>query len=162
MTTLDTVDRDTLASCATSSNVGLLSPSSTPTSSTPVRAIWERSQSKNRRRYGREHVVIARIWHATATADGADAYREHFTGSVLPALRELDGHRGAYLLRRDRDGHVELQVITLWESLDAVRRFAGPDVEAAVVEPEARAVLTDFDAKVAHHSVVIDALAASP
>lgn len=103
--------------------------------------------------------MIARIWRATATADGADAYRQHFAQSVLPALQRLDGHRGAYLLRRNRDGQVELQVMTLWESLDAVRRFAEPDVEAAVVEPEARAVLADFDRTVAHHSVVIDTVA---
>jgi len=57
--------------------------------------------------------VIVRAWHATATAEGADAYREHFTRAVLPELQRIDGYQGAYLLRRDHDTHVRLQVLTL-------------------------------------------------
>jgi len=60
--------------------------------------------------------VIVRAWHATATAEGADAYREHFTRAVLPELQRIDGYQGAYLLRRDHDTHVRLQVLTLWDS----------------------------------------------
>ena len=67
--------------------------------------------------------MIVRAWHATATAEGADAYREHFTHAVLPALQPIDGYRGAYLLRRDHDGHVELQVLTVWDSLEALQQF---------------------------------------
>jgi heme-degrading monooxygenase HmoA len=102
--------------------------------------------------------MIARIWRATATPEGAEAYREHFTDSVLPALRRLDGHQGAYLMRRDTDGRVELEVMTLWLSLDDIRSFAGPDLTTAVVEPEARAALLDFDKTVSHQTVVVDTL----
>jgi heme-degrading monooxygenase HmoA len=98
--------------------------------------------------------MIARIWHATATQDGADAYRRHFTGAVLPELRRTDGHRGAYVLQRVTDDHVELQVITLWDSLDSIRGFAGEDPGTAVVEPEARAVLLTYDTTVTHHDVL--------
>jgi heme-degrading monooxygenase HmoA len=105
--------------------------------------------------------VIVRAWHATATAEGADAYREHFTRSVLPDLQRIDGYRGAYLLRRDHDRHVELQVLTLWDSLDAIGRFAGANPEHAVVEPGARAVLVTYDSTVTHHTVVVDAIGAS-
>ncbi|TDD31934.1 hypothetical protein E1287_24815 [Actinomadura sp. KC06] len=100
--------------------------------------------------------MIARVWRATATAEGAEAYREHFTASVLPALRRLDGHRGAYLFRRDSDGRVELEVMTLWDSLSAIQAFAGEDLTAAVVEPEAQAALLDFDETVSHRTVVVD------
>ncbi|MFB9895474.1 antibiotic biosynthesis monooxygenase family protein [Planobispora takensis] len=100
--------------------------------------------------------MIARIWCATATPEGADAYERHFVRSVLPALRGAGGHRGAYLLRRD-GSHVEIQVVTLWESPEAIRDFAGPDLTAAVVEPEARAVLIDYDTTVTHHTVVATA-----
>jgi heme-degrading monooxygenase HmoA len=100
--------------------------------------------------------MIGRVWRATATAAGAEAYRQHFTESVLPALQHLDGHRGAYLFRRDADGQVELEVMTLWDSLDAIRSFAGADIETAVVEPEARAALMDFDRTVSHRTVVVD------
>ena len=100
--------------------------------------------------------MIVRAFHATATAEGADAYHQHFTRSVLPALQRIDGYRGAYLLRRDRDSHVELQVLTLWDSLGAISRFAGTDLEHAVVEPAAQAVLASYDPTVTHHTVVVD------
>jgi heme-degrading monooxygenase HmoA len=103
-------------------------------------------------------MVIVRAFHATATAEGADAYREHFTRSVLPGLQRIDGYQGAYLLRRDHDGHVELQVLTLWDSLEAISRFAGANLERAVVEPAAQAVLASYDPTVTHHTVVVDAV----
>jgi heme-degrading monooxygenase HmoA len=99
--------------------------------------------------------VILRAFRATATIDGAEAYQRFFTESVLPELQGIDGFRGAYVLRRDRGEHVEIQVLTLWESLDAIGRFAGDHLETAVVEPGARAVLTDFDPIVTHHTVVV-------
>ncbi|MBD2896302.1 hypothetical protein amrb99_52500 [Actinomadura sp. RB99] len=102
--------------------------------------------------------MIARVWRATATAEGADAYREHFTTSVLPTLRRLDGHRGAYLFRLDGDDLVELEVMTLWESAEAIRAFAGTDMTTAVVEPEARAVLLTYDKTVSHRTVVVNIL----
>ncbi|MWA06966.1 hypothetical protein F8568_042830 [Actinomadura sp. LD22] len=105
--------------------------------------------------------MIARVWRATATAEGAEAYREHFTNSVLPTLRSLDGHRGAYLLRLDRDDLVELEVLTLWESDEAIQAFAGTDLTTAVVEPEAQAVLLSYDETVSHRTVVVDTLEAT-
>jgi len=104
--------------------------------------------------------MIARAWRARATGEGAEAYRRHFIEEVLPALRRIDGHHGAYLFRHDRDDLVELEVVTLWESMDAIRRFS-PDVETAVVEPAAQAVLRDFDAAVDHKTVVVDTATAT-
>jgi heme-degrading monooxygenase HmoA len=101
--------------------------------------------------------VIVRVWRAVATRDGAERYREHFTRTVLPELGRTPGFLGAWLTRRDRDSRVELQVLTRWESPDAVRGFAGDAVETAVVEPEARAVLLEYDSTVTHHTVVVDA-----
>lgn len=106
-------------------------------------------------------MVIARTWHATATTEDADIYREHFTHSVLPDLQQIDGYQGAYLLRHDHDGHVELQVLTLWDSLEAIRRFAGADLDSAVVEPAAQAVLATYDTTVTHHTVVVDTVGAN-
>jgi heme-degrading monooxygenase HmoA len=105
--------------------------------------------------------VIVRAWHATATPQGADAYREHFTRAVLPALQPIDGYHGAWLLRHDHRGHVELQVLTVWDSLEAIRRFAGADLDRAVVEPDAQAALARYDTTVTHHSVVVDTLSAA-
>jgi heme-degrading monooxygenase HmoA len=102
--------------------------------------------------------MIMRTWHGTAASRAdADHYARHFEGDVLPHLRSLAGFRGARLLRRDVDGEVELQALTTWDSLAAVRAFAGEDYPVAIVEPEARAVLARFDDRVEHYEVVLNA-----
>lgn len=100
--------------------------------------------------------MIARIWRAAATTEGAAAYTKHFHGSVLPELQGLDGFREAYLLNSQDGVTVEIQVISLWDSLDSIRAFTGDDREltTAVVEPAAQAVLTSFDDTVRHHEVI--------
>jgi heme-degrading monooxygenase HmoA len=100
--------------------------------------------------------VIARAWSARATLAGATAYELHFRASVLPALARLAGHCGAQLLRCDDGDRVELLVLTYWDSIEAITRFAGVDPEAAVVEDDARATLISYDARVKHLQVVAD------
>jgi hypothetical protein len=104
--------------------------------------------------------AIARTWSATADATGAENYSRYFDGTLLPQLRELPGFAGACLLRRDlgEDGTVELTAHTFWESAEAIRAFAGDDITVAIVEPEAQAMLTDFDRTAAHRRVAVDAL----
>ena len=94
------------------------------------------------------------MWRARSTASGAADYVRHATTKVLPKIRAIEGHRGDYLLRREVEDGTELVVLTLWESMEAVRRFAGPDQDKAVVEPEAQAVLTSFHDYVTHFEVV--------
>jgi hypothetical protein len=100
-----------------------------------------------------------RTWSATADVHGAGDYSRYFTGTLLPGLRKLPGFEGAYLLRRDLDGNgtVELTAHTFWESPDAIRAFAGDDITVAIVEPEAQAMLRDFDRTATHRSVIADA-----
>ena len=101
-----------------------------------------------------EKGMILRMWKARSTAEKSERYIQHATGRVFPALQAIKGHCGAYLLRRAVDGVVEITVLTLWESMEAVRKFAGMDPEKAVVEAEARAVLTEFDETVTHFAVI--------
>ena len=103
--------------------------------------------------------LTVRTWSATADAEGAGNYGRYFTGTLLPGLRKLPGFEGAYLLRRELDGNgtVELTAHTFWESPAAIRAFAGADITVAIVEPEARAMLLDFDRAVTHRSVAADA-----
>jgi hypothetical protein len=103
--------------------------------------------------------LTVRTWSARASAEGAGSYRRYFTGTLLPALRTLPGFEGAYLLRRDLDGTgvVELTAHTFWESPAAIRAFAGDDITVAIVEPEARAMLLDFDRTATYRSVAADA-----
>ena len=73
---------------------------------------------------------------------------------MLAELRGIGGFRGAYLLRRTHAAGTELVTLTLFDSLEDVRRFAGPDVDAAHVSPAARAVLDDVDERVLHYTVL--------
>ncbi len=98
--------------------------------------------------------MIARIWRGSAKGDNAEAYRRHVTETVFPALEAIAGHRGAYLLRRETREGTEFLAVTLWDSLAAIRAFAGDDPERAVVEPAARAVLADFDEFARHYEVI--------
>ena len=103
--------------------------------------------------------MIIRTWSATADAVGARNYSRYFEGTLLPELRKLSGFNGACLLRRDigEDGTAELTAHTCWESPEAIRAFAGDDTTVSVVEPEAQAMLLDFDRTATHRSVVVDA-----
>ena len=103
--------------------------------------------------------TIVRTWSARADSAGAGSYSRYFAGTLLPQLRELPGFGGAYLLRRDLDddGTVELTTHTFWESVAAIQAFAGDDITRSVVEPEAQAMLHDFDRTAAHRDVVVDA-----
>jgi heme-degrading monooxygenase HmoA len=101
--------------------------------------------------------MIVRIWRGQAANANADAYFRHVTGTVFPSLKGLAGHQGAWLLRREADGQTEFLAVTLWESLDSIRAFAGDDVDTAIVEPEARAVLADFDDFARHYEVAFKA-----
>jgi GNAT superfamily N-acetyltransferase/heme-degrading monooxygenase HmoA len=97
--------------------------------------------------------VIVRIWRARAARDQAGTYVEHATALVFPELRKLPGHKGALVLTKAQDAHVTMQVLTFWESMQAVQAFAGSSPDLAVVEPEAQAVLLDFDRTVAHYQL---------
>lgn len=98
--------------------------------------------------------MTMRVWRGRASAERAGQYVQHATGTVFPKLRKVEGHRGAYLLRRAINGAVEFVVLTLWESMEAVSRFAGADPGLAVVEPEAQAILSGFDETVTYFEIV--------
>jgi len=97
--------------------------------------------------------MIARTWSGMAAAATADAYYRHFTTKVVPHLKEIPGFRGAHLLRREANGQVEFIAITLWDSIETIKAFAGPNPDVAIVEPEGRAALITFDGFARHHEV---------
>jgi hypothetical protein len=100
--------------------------------------------------------MIVRMWRGQAKAENADAYEHFVTTKVFAELPAIPGHRGAYLLKRDvgNGSEVEFIAVTLWESLASIRGFAGESIDRAVVEPEARAVLSSFDDFVRHFELV--------
>jgi heme-degrading monooxygenase HmoA len=110
---------------------------------------------RGRRRH--EHadfVMIVRAWRGYAAAANAEAYPRHLLQTVRPKLEQLSGFRGLYLLRRSGPTEVGYQVLTLWDSMEAVTAFAGTTPDRAVVEPEAQAALVRYDAVVQHYVVV--------
>jgi uncharacterized protein len=112
-------------------------------------------KDKAERAAGREGKrLILRLWKARSRVEKAEEYVQYATTKVFPALAGIEGHRGAYLVRRRLDDAIELLVLTLWQSMEAVRKFAGRNPEKAVVEPEARAILTSFDDSVTHFEVL--------
>ena len=98
--------------------------------------------------------MVLRMWKARSTTEKSTKYVDHVAKKVFPLLCSIEGHRGAYLLQRAVNSAIEFVVLTLWESMEAVRKFAGPTAEKAVVDPEAQAVLTSFDESATHYQVV--------
>ena len=98
--------------------------------------------------------MIARSWRGVARIGSAGDYIRHLRTEVFPELKRIPGHRGASVLRKDLEGGVEFLVLTYWESMDAIRKFAGDRPEVAVVPPEARALMREFDETVRHYDVV--------
>ena len=101
--------------------------------------------------------MIVRTWMAYAKPENARAYRDHLTAHVIPKLQKLHGFHGLELCSAQRGDLVELLVISRWQSMDAVKAFAGPKPEKAVVEPGAKAVLEEFDDVVFHYEVALEA-----
>ena len=101
--------------------------------------------------------MISRIWHGWTSRQNADAYESLLRGEIFRHIeqREIRGYRGIHLLRRDVPEGVEFVTVMWFDSLDAIKAFAGEDSEAAVVPPKARALLARFDARSAHYNVLV-------
>jgi heme-degrading monooxygenase HmoA len=97
--------------------------------------------------------MIARHWRGWTKADMADGYERFLKQKVLPELRTIQGYRGGYILRKDDAAETEFVVINLFESLEAVKQFAGPDYTVAVFEPEARTFLSRIEDFATHYEV---------
>ena len=100
--------------------------------------------------------MIARIWHGWTSPANAASYERLLREEIFEGIsaRQIPGYRGIELLRRTAGDLVEFVTIMRFDSLDAVRGFAGPDYEAAVVPEQARRLLARFDQRSAHYEVV--------
>ena len=85
-------------------------------------------------------------------------YHRHFTSKVVPNLKRIAGHKGAYLLRREIEGDVEFLAVTLWDKIETIKQFTGPDPDVAHIEPEGRAALKDFDEFARNYEIVVNTL----
>jgi len=97
--------------------------------------------------------MIARVWKGWTEPERADKYERVLREMVYPGLRRMAGYRGGYILRQDGARETECVTVNLFESLEAVKAFAGPDHETPVFEPEARRLLSRVEPIVRHYDV---------
>jgi heme-degrading monooxygenase HmoA len=97
--------------------------------------------------------VIARIWRGAVRPADADAYAGYIAETGVDEYRRTPGNQGAWILRRDVGDRTEFLTFSLWESLDAVKAFAGDDYETAVYYPEDERFLVERDDTVVHYRV---------
>jgi antibiotic biosynthesis monooxygenase (ABM) superfamily enzyme len=95
--------------------------------------------------------VISRVWHGWTKPENAAAYEALLRSEILPGIHRVPGFRGATLLRRSDGKEEEFVTITRFDDLDAVRAFAGEDYTLAVIAPDARPLLTRYDARSVHY-----------
>ena len=102
--------------------------------------------------------MISRIWHGWTTPGNAGVYETMLREEIFEGIvnRRIEGFRSIQLLRRELAGEVEFVTIMLFDTLDAVREFAGEDYEACVVPPKARAVLSRFDRRSQHYELLVE------
>lgn len=98
--------------------------------------------------------MIARTWRGAVRSGDADAYADYMQDTGVAGYSGTPGNRGVWMLRRPLDGdRVEFVMFTLWDSMDAVRGFAGPEPERAVFYPEDDRFLVERDETVKHYEV---------
>jgi heme-degrading monooxygenase HmoA len=97
--------------------------------------------------------MIARIWKGAVRQGDGDAYARYMRDTGVAAYAGTPGNQGVWMLRRDLDGRTEFVMFTLWDSLEAVRGFAGDDYETAVFYPEDDRFLVERDRTAAHYEV---------
>lgn len=103
-------------------------------------------------------MMISRVWYGWTTHENAAAYQSLLEKEILPGIanRHIDGYRGAHLLRRELEGEVEFVTILWFDSIEAVRAFAGEAYETAVVPQSARSLLSRFDVGSAHYQTLLE------
>ena len=106
--------------------------------------------------------MIARSWSGASRAADADTYLEYLHRTGLAEYRGTPGNRGVLALRRIAGDRAEFLLVTLWESEEAIRRFAGDDIEQAVFYPEDDRFLVARDERVRHYEVVYQAEGVTP
>ncbi|HET6913048.1 MAG TPA: hypothetical protein VFH71_06860 [Rhodanobacteraceae bacterium] len=98
--------------------------------------------------------MIMRIWRGITPREQGDAYLEHLQQTALPSLADRPGQRGAWVLRRVQGDRCEFQLLTLWDSMDALRAFAGNEPERAIYFAEDDKFLLDMEPLVRLYEVV--------
>lgn len=100
--------------------------------------------------------MIVRMWHGRTPADKADRYVDYLEQTGLKEYRETPGNQGVQILRRVNGGVATFLLVTWWDSYDAIRAFAGDDIERPVYYPEDKEFLLELEDHVDHYELVVD------
>jgi len=88
----------------------------------------------------------------------ADQYLDYLKATGVKEYRATQGNRGVQVLRNIHEGRAEFLTISLWESLDTIRNFAGEEIDKLVYYPEDKEYLLEFEPKVEHYKVLVNEL----
>ena len=97
--------------------------------------------------------MIVRMWHGRVPTEKAQAYREFLNARAIPDYQSIPGNLSVYILERPEGAITHFITMTFWQDLDAIRAFAGEDVEAAKYYPEDQEFLLEFEPRVVHYEV---------
>jgi heme-degrading monooxygenase HmoA len=98
--------------------------------------------------------MIERHWMGVARKEYAHLYEEHLRMETFQQLPAIAGFAGARILRREVGAGTEFLIVTIWDSLEAIRKFAGDDIEASVVPAVVVGMMVTYDARVRHYELV--------
>jgi heme-degrading monooxygenase HmoA len=101
--------------------------------------------------------MVARIWRGVVRREDAEEYADYIRETGFSAYGKTPGNRGSWMLRRDSEDRTEFLTFSLWESYEAIRGFAGDDIETAVYYPKDDEFLIERDEKVAHYEIADEA-----
>jgi heme-degrading monooxygenase HmoA len=96
--------------------------------------------------------MIARLWHGWTKAADADTYQAALLNTILPDMQRVKGYHGGHVLRKENGDETEFVVLTFWESLAAVKQFAGANFTQPVITRAASEVLTRYDQQATHYT----------
>jgi heme-degrading monooxygenase HmoA len=97
--------------------------------------------------------MIARLWHGRVPSSKAEAYRAFLNARAIPDYRSIPGNLSVHVLERREGDVTHFITLTFWEGLDAIRAFAGEDLERAKYYPEDAGFLLEFEPGVVHYDV---------
>jgi heme-degrading monooxygenase HmoA len=99
--------------------------------------------------------MIERHWKGIAKKEEAENYIEHLATATFPAIKNISGFIRASVLKRPVDNGIEFLVVTVWDSMEAIRQFAGEQPDLAVVPAHAQKMMVSFDAHVSHYELAL-------
>src|SRR5215207_9418714 len=98
--------------------------------------------------------MIARVWTGAVRTGDADVYADYIRATGFAEYGQTAGNLGAWLLQRHEGDRTKIIALSLWDSVEAIRAFAGDDIDAAVLYPDDERYLLDGASSVTHYDVI--------